>query len=194
MIFFYFFFLMIRRPPRSTLFPYTTLFRSPSWSTGCRHDLQTCAVGPLWSAEVRRRRPGGIRDQADGYERCRTDPHGGQTWWLNGTAPSALAFRSAALSSGRGCRADPRGRPLDLPAAPCRRRSTAVRGRHGGTSTGRPSGRGRDHREVAAVGVPDHLVDQVLGRHAHPDLHGGASGAVHAGLQGDQLAYVDRFP
>src|SRR3712207_8838355 len=27
---FCFFFLMIRRPPRSTLFPYTTLFRSPS--------------------------------------------------------------------------------------------------------------------------------------------------------------------
>src|SRR5260370_35973986 len=27
---FFFFFLMIRRPPRSTLFPYTTLFRS-SW-------------------------------------------------------------------------------------------------------------------------------------------------------------------
>src|SRR5690348_18175622 len=26
---FFFFFLMIRRPPRSTLFPYTTLFRSP---------------------------------------------------------------------------------------------------------------------------------------------------------------------
>src|SRR5436190_23701286 len=25
----HFFFLMIRRPPRSTLFPYTTLFRSP---------------------------------------------------------------------------------------------------------------------------------------------------------------------
>src|SRR2546421_873069 len=25
----FFFFLMIRRPPRSTLFPYTTLFRSP---------------------------------------------------------------------------------------------------------------------------------------------------------------------
>src|SRR3990170_5866018 len=27
--FVFFFFLMIRRPPRSTLFPYTTLFRSP---------------------------------------------------------------------------------------------------------------------------------------------------------------------
>src|SRR3989442_10048505 len=29
----FFFFLMIRRPPRSTLFPYTTLFRSPSQFT-----------------------------------------------------------------------------------------------------------------------------------------------------------------
>src|SRR3712207_9315395 len=26
------FFLMIRRPPRSTLFPYTTLFRSCTWN------------------------------------------------------------------------------------------------------------------------------------------------------------------
>src|SRR5260370_6703994 len=31
-----FFFLMIRRPPRSTLFPYTTLFRSSPWCwSGC---------------------------------------------------------------------------------------------------------------------------------------------------------------
>src|SRR5687767_15324627 len=30
MFLFSFFFFMIRRPPRSTLFPYTTLFRSPS--------------------------------------------------------------------------------------------------------------------------------------------------------------------
>src|ERR1022692_4062078 len=29
---FCFFFLMIRRPPRSTLFPYTTLFRSARWN------------------------------------------------------------------------------------------------------------------------------------------------------------------
>src|SRR5205809_2573398 len=28
----FFFFLLIRRPPRSTLFPYTTLFRSPGRS------------------------------------------------------------------------------------------------------------------------------------------------------------------
>src|SRR5687768_17951245 len=30
------FFLRIRRPPRSTLFPYTTLFRSPRSSARCR--------------------------------------------------------------------------------------------------------------------------------------------------------------
>src|SRR5260370_26041312 len=30
----FFFFLMIRRPPRSTLFPYTTLFRSQSTRPG----------------------------------------------------------------------------------------------------------------------------------------------------------------
>src|SRR2546428_5286281 len=33
----YFFFLMIRRPPRSTLFPYTTLFRSRSARERGRH-------------------------------------------------------------------------------------------------------------------------------------------------------------
>src|SRR5215469_17684858 len=39
----FFFFLMIRRPPRSTLFPYTTLFRSPRRSpprqTGTPHHF-----------------------------------------------------------------------------------------------------------------------------------------------------------
>src|SRR3712207_7208819 len=33
-----FFFLMIRRPPRSTLFPYTTLFRSAPQAVGLRAD------------------------------------------------------------------------------------------------------------------------------------------------------------
>src|SRR5256886_3837700 len=33
----YFFFLMIRRPPKSTLFPYTTLFRSPAEQGGDGH-------------------------------------------------------------------------------------------------------------------------------------------------------------
>src|SRR3712207_8283679 len=42
-----FFFLMIRRPPRSTLFPYTTLFRSP-WPM--------CTHGPSSRRHVPRRR------------------------------------------------------------------------------------------------------------------------------------------
>src|ERR1039457_2331383 len=34
-----FFFLMIRRPPRSTLFPYTTLFRSSRHTPECNHSV-----------------------------------------------------------------------------------------------------------------------------------------------------------
>src|SRR5439155_22108412 len=42
---FHFFFLMIRRPPRSTLFPYTTLFRSrlTRWPPGSRLPRCPCA-------------------------------------------------------------------------------------------------------------------------------------------------------
>src|SRR6266850_7230195 len=36
----FFFFLMIRRPPRSTLFPYTTLFRSAAASTPRPHGAR----------------------------------------------------------------------------------------------------------------------------------------------------------
>src|SRR2546430_12402993 len=39
----FFFFLMIRRPPRSTLFPYTTLFRSARLP-GVYEDLFTCPI------------------------------------------------------------------------------------------------------------------------------------------------------
>src|SRR2546428_7404500 len=42
-----FFFLMIRRPPRSTLFPYTTLFRSGA----CRESLSDIAPA-LYGARV----------------------------------------------------------------------------------------------------------------------------------------------
>src|SRR6266478_7867492 len=41
--FVFFFFLMIRRPPRSTLFPYTTLFRSPhQWRHRARQTAKWC--------------------------------------------------------------------------------------------------------------------------------------------------------
>src|SRR5258708_36408255 len=53
-----FFFLMIRRPPRSTLFPYTTLFRSVMTAAVSRPlsssagDCQTCAACVIAPAPV----------------------------------------------------------------------------------------------------------------------------------------------
>src|SRR5215213_1581473 len=46
-----FFFLMIRRPPRSTLFPYTTLFRAPAAVRAC--PARTPRRGPSARARTR---------------------------------------------------------------------------------------------------------------------------------------------
>src|SRR3712207_7050215 len=54
------FFVMIRRPPRSTLFPYTTLFRS----------LRGCG----WR---RHARPASCRGQAEAHTRCQSHAGGG---------------------------------------------------------------------------------------------------------------------
>src|SRR5258708_12405389 len=43
---------MIRRPPRSTLFPYTTLFRSYSTRTFALRLLLVCLISPLVAAQV----------------------------------------------------------------------------------------------------------------------------------------------
>src|SRR3712207_7003477 len=57
MLSFCFFFLMIRRPPRSTLFPYTTLFRSPA-----RGQVERPGCHDLVEPEEHHRRPPGRRD------------------------------------------------------------------------------------------------------------------------------------
>src|SRR3712207_8375131 len=44
---------MIRRPPRSTLFPYTTLFRSPWQTAGVNSRAELAALEHDW--QVRRR-------------------------------------------------------------------------------------------------------------------------------------------
>src|SRR2546429_6702214 len=49
-----FFFLMIRRPPRSTLFPYTTLFRSLAKAAG-PEDFELVYFGGRAEAEVEAR-------------------------------------------------------------------------------------------------------------------------------------------
>src|SRR6266540_2972711 len=68
-IFFIIFFLMIRRPPRSTLFPYTTLFRSAPWAPqGSKHSSTRratsgrsarCRASPPGAAGSPKRRCGG---------------------------------------------------------------------------------------------------------------------------------------
>src|SRR2546430_8669204 len=62
-----FFFLMIRRPPRSTLFPYTTLFRSDGTCGDADHDRG-----------VDGDEPGGGRDRGqtgDGAGEQRSEEH-----------------------------------------------------------------------------------------------------------------------
>src|SRR5690606_41893678 len=57
--------LLLRRPPRSTLFPYTTLFRS------CRRGPPRLAGRPLGDAE--RRLP--LHERAEGRARLVADPY-----------------------------------------------------------------------------------------------------------------------
>src|SRR6266480_5369344 len=55
----FFFFLMIRRPPRSTLFPYTTLFRSNPDRAGRPHEDRA----PHCDLRGQRRSPSGVRSE-----------------------------------------------------------------------------------------------------------------------------------
>src|SRR2546421_4448236 len=50
-----FFFLMIRRPPRSTLFPYTTLFRSAEAPASRSSAPKSCAATAPWNRGRRAR-------------------------------------------------------------------------------------------------------------------------------------------
>src|SRR3712207_7189827 len=67
-----FFFLMIRRPPRSTLFPYTTLFRS-FWSTrlGLKR-LSRIRVPVMFTTDLYDYAPSGMYIA---YEHTRSEEH-----------------------------------------------------------------------------------------------------------------------
>src|SRR5205823_13514332 len=75
-----FFFVMILRPPRSTLFPYTTLFRSDWWEAASSHSRTGPGRGsrrPIarpagWGAPARR--SWRLRDR-DGGRRRRSEEH-----------------------------------------------------------------------------------------------------------------------
>src|ERR1044071_9961238 len=84
--YFFFFFLMIRRPPGSTLFPYTTLFRSPRVhdpaGDGSRRRLEALAV----LAQPADQRPG--------------DEHGRAEPAADRAHPGAAVGRSGAATAG----------------------------------------------------------------------------------------------
>src|SRR2546428_3215568 len=80
-----FFFLMIRRPPRSTLFPYTTLFRSPTSS----------ATKSSGSAGASRTRRAGRASRGRAYERGpRLGAEPGHTLFRSEEHTSELQSRS----------------------------------------------------------------------------------------------------
>src|SRR5690348_17443843 len=91
----FFFFLMIRRPPRSTLFPYTTLFRSRA------------AALPAAPGTTRRAPPRGPRTRR-GRRRTRTgaarrrqprSPRPGRAWPRTRTAPWRSEEHTSELQS-----------------------------------------------------------------------------------------------
>src|SRR5450432_1326646 len=63
LICFFFFFLMIRRPPRSTLFPYTTLFRSSDSVRGQSRCTRSALTLYQWDQDRKSTRLNSSHDQ-----------------------------------------------------------------------------------------------------------------------------------
>src|SRR4030066_289582 len=81
----FFFFLMIRRPPRSTLFPYMTLFRSPHVGRLFHPHFQDrpCRSGRLPTGRAPH---GGSQRAQHAHRRIRRSPGG---WRLRACPPTA---------------------------------------------------------------------------------------------------------
>src|SRR5258707_3173821 len=119
----FFFFLMIRRPPRSTLFPYTTLFRSSfdplRGNQRAGLALASGVVYITWSSHCDR---GPYHGWVIGYDAASLQqsvvyndtPNGSNGGlWMSGQAPAADSSGNLYLSTGNGTvgttvnRADP---------------------------------------------------------------------------------------
>src|SRR5438445_5816211 len=72
--FYIFFFLFIRRPPRSTLFPYTTLFRSILLSVALLTSME-CDLYPRRSPELADKVDGAICEASKFHEQFRSEEH-----------------------------------------------------------------------------------------------------------------------
>src|SRR2546426_5709123 len=98
---------MIRRPPRSTLFPYTTLFRSATPGRRFGRQLQRAAHRP--AAPDRRVLRGGDEQRQVPHRRVRAQRHGGREAAVacplqpvTPSPPAPLPLPVAVLVSGGG--------------------------------------------------------------------------------------------
>ena len=88
------FFLMIRRPPRSTLFPYTTLFRSSSQKTRLNYLLYGIKIWTDLSSVLSQftRLTDGQTDPLQKYPMGNPLKSHGITWGNHGIHGKAIAF------------------------------------------------------------------------------------------------------
>src|SRR5579862_7737823 len=155
---FLFFFLMIRRPPRSTLFPYTTLFRSP------RRRVAGGPGGRRGPHGREPRRPAPLRDRRAARRRARAP---GQC--RRPRRDAARAPRAAHLLR------PPRGEPRDL-AHPGRRDDLRRRRRRGRPLPGRAAVVAVERDAALALRQDAGRGQAVVRRHPEPAL-GRAPGA-----------------
>src|SRR3989441_8270642 len=67
---------MIRRPPRSTLFPYTTLFRSSEWRAAAHDEFALVMDGEVEVRLLKLADPSVIPPGKEGSIRLRAEPTG----------------------------------------------------------------------------------------------------------------------
>src|SRR3989454_9743031 len=92
---------MIRRPPRSTLFPYTTLFRSIH-ARGFKAGLWVAPFGVAEASGVPTAQPDWLLRDATGPVVCETrEAWGGKIYALDGAHPKG---RSEERRVGKECR------------------------------------------------------------------------------------------
>src|SRR6266511_3912491 len=84
---FFFFFLMIRRPPRSTLFPYTTLFRSRS----SLYESGGSATGGNSNVSAMYRRAAHAGTRAGDGSLVSTEKVSTATWAMRGALDGSVA-------------------------------------------------------------------------------------------------------
>src|SRR2546429_1274779 len=95
-----FFFLMIRRPPRSTLFPYTTLFRSAGYQCAALRGVPCLECAIRRAPPPHRARPCTVRRTADRKSTRLNSSHGYISYAVFCLKKKKTSTRPASTSKG----------------------------------------------------------------------------------------------